>query len=112
MSNQQSVYPRSRLFRAYEADIKKQVEKEKVSMAKPYPRSRMFREYEATNVSMAKSYPRSRLFRAFEAEKQVSNVSNVSNVSEQEPVVETVVQEKVCWGDESDDFDFTNVTNY
>ena len=105
MSNQQSVYPRSRLFRAYEADIKKQVEKEKVSMAKPYPRSRMFREYEETNVSMAKSYPRSRLFRAFEAEKQVSNVS------EQEPVVETVVQEKVCWGDESDDFDFTNVTN-
>lgn len=104
MSNQQSVYPRSRLFRAYETDLKKQVEKEQVSMAKTYPRSRLFREYEATKVSMAKSYPRSRLFRAYEEEKQVE--SKASEVSKKEQVVQ-----KVCWGDESDDFDFTNVTN-
>jgi hypothetical protein len=105
MSNQQSVYPRSRLFRVYEADIKKQVEKEQVSMAKPYPRSRLFREYEAAKVSMAKSYPRSRLFRAYEEQ--------VQNVLEKKQVVQESehVTKKVCWGDESEDFDFTNVTN-
>ena len=100
MSNQQSVYPRSRLFRAYEADIKKQVEKEQVSMAKPYPRSRLFREYEAAKVSMEKSYPRSRLFRAYE--EQVQNVVEKKQESEH-------VTKKVCWGDESEDFDFTNI---
>lgn len=41
-----------------------------------YPRSRLFRNYEAQLRSEQKSYPRSRLFQVYEADKTVDRVEH------------------------------------
>ena len=100
-----------------------------------YPRSRLFRNYEAQLCSEQKSYPRSRLFQVYESSKtmermqrdeqvdhteQVQKISisvqelfgSVSNVQENVQEKVTKAQDKIDFDDEEElDFDISKL-NY
>ena len=67
-----------------------------------YPRSKLFRNYEAQHISMSKSYPRSRLFTSYEASK-VKKISiqelSASTTKDQEHKLKNTTN----WGEEEEE---------
>ena len=94
-----------------------------------YPRSRLFRRYEADmaaqQISEQKSYPRSRLFQAYEKSKQqmksisVQELFQMAKEATMQETKEAAKENKVrtdsdatSWGEEDDEFDFTKKIDY
>jgi hypothetical protein len=90
-----------------------------------YPRSRLFRRYEADmaaqQISEQKSYPRSRLFQAYEKSKQqiksisVQELFQMAKEATKESTKENKVQsdsQPTEWGEEDEEFDFTKSIDY
>lgn len=97
------TYPRSRLFRRYEADMAAQ----QISEQKSYPRSRLFQAYENSKQQM-KSISVQELF---QMAKEVEAAKETTKETTKENKVRTYSQ-PTAWGDEDEEFDFTKSKDY
>ena len=79
----------------------------------PYPRSRMFKMYEAQKASQAKPFPRSKLFRSEirMPSSAVDDLFRLARIEETNPLVQneqpTVRNERVLWGEMEEEMDFS-----
>lgn len=76
-----------------------------------YPRSKLFRNYEAQQISMSKSYPRSRLFTAYEASK-VKMISAQELSASKNKEQEHQLKNPVNWEDEEEEMNFNGTLSY
>ena len=103
----QMTYPRSRLFRRYEADMTAQ----QISEQKSYPRSRLFQAYEKSKQQM-KSISVQELF---QMAKEVEAVKEATKEAVQDSTMENKVRtdsQPTEWGEEDEEFDFTKSIDY
>lgn len=76
-----------------------------------YPRSKLFRNYEAQQISMSKSYPRSRLFTSYEASK-VKKISAQELSASTTKDQEQQLKNQVNWGEEEEEMNFNGTPSY
>lgn len=99
------TYPRSRLFRRYEADMAAQ----QISEQKSYPRSRLFQAYENSKQQM-KSISVQELFQMAKDTTKESTTDSAKDTTKENKV--RTYSQPTAWGEEDEEFDFTKSKDY